>query len=147
MTILIILEGGAMEEHEILEKLVVEEKDLTKELATVVGRASEIFRIERPSGKIVFKDFTGLSDKQRILAVLVGKYFARRLGIIEEPAMGISEIARELGRPVTALSGPIGDSVKGGLVERLSDRKYRIAYHRIGYILEKVLVPKPEKRR
>jgi hypothetical protein len=136
-----------MEEHEILEKLVVEERDLTKELATVVDRATEIFRIERPSGKILFKNFTGLSDKQRILAVLIGKYFGRRLGIVEEPAMSISEIAKELGRPVTALSGPIRDSVKGGLVEHLSDRKYRIAYHRISYILEKILVPKPEKKR
>jgi hypothetical protein len=136
-----------MDEQQILEKLVVEEKDLTKQLASLVDCASKIFRIERPSGKIVFEDFGGLSDRQRILVVLIGKYFARRLGMVEDPAVSISEIGSELGRPVTALSGPVRESVKAGLVEYLPSRKYRIAYHRINHIFEKVLAPKADKGR
>lgn len=134
------------EEQEILERLVVEEKDVTKQLGRLVDQAAKIFRIERSSGKVMFEDFTGLSDKQRILVLLIGKYFATKLGIVAEAAMSISEIASELGRPMTTLSGPIRDSVKQGLVGYLPGRKYRIAYHRINYIFEQVLLPKGDKR-
>ncbi|MEM4258738.1 MAG: hypothetical protein QXL17_06275, partial [Candidatus Thermoplasmatota archaeon] len=107
-----------------------------------VDDAIKIFRIEQPSGRIIFQDFGGLSDKQRILVILVGKYFANKMGIIENASMSISEIAKELGRPMTALSGPIRDLVKQGFVEDLPGRKYRVAYHRIREIFDKILLLK-----
>lgn len=93
--------------------------------------ASGIFRIEKPSGRIIFQDFGALNDKQRILVLLIGKYFATMIGIIEDSSLGISQIAKELGRPKTALSGPVGDLVKEGFVEKTPERKYKITYHRI----------------
>jgi predicted transcriptional regulator len=66
--------------------------------------------------------------------------------IIEDPALSISEIARELGRPMTALSGDIRDIVKKGFVEYLPGRKYRIAYHRLTEIFEGPLVKKQSGR-
>lgn len=134
------------EVRDILEKLVVDEKDLKQELAKQVDDAAKIFRIERPSGKIAFKDFGSLSDKQRIAVVLMGKYFATKLGIVPDATLSISEVANELGRPVTALSGPVKDLVRQGFVEYLTERRYKIVYHRIGEIFEKVLSGKKEKR-
>lgn len=134
------------EVRDILEKLVVEEKDLTQELAKQVEDAAKIFRIERPSGKVVFKEFGALTDKQRIAVVLMGKYFATKLDIISAATLSISEVANELGRPVTALSGPMKDLVRAGFVEYVSERRYKIVYHRIGEIFEKVLVSRGEKR-
>jgi hypothetical protein len=135
-----------MDENEILEQLVVEEKDLAKQLAKLVEQAGKVFKIERPSGRIVFEDFIRLSDKERILVLLIGKYFAGRLKIIEDAAMSISEIGSELGRPMTALSGPVRDLVKAGLVEHLPGRRYKVEYHRINHIFEQILVPKIERR-
>ena len=134
-----------VEENEILKKLVVTEEDVTKEMEQLVNTARKIFRIEHPSGRIIFQDFGSLNDKQRILVVLIGKYFANRIGIVENPSLSISEISKELGRPMTALSGPIKDLVKQGYVEYLPGRKYRIAYHRIKEIFEKMLSTKSKR--
>jgi len=124
------------DEKEILEKLLVDEKDIIKDLATLVGKAKDVFVIEKSTGKVVFKDFGKLSDPQRISALLTGRYFATRLDLLEDSSMGVSEIAESLGRPKTALSGPLKDLLTKGFVEKLSNRKYRVAYNRIKDIFE-----------
>jgi len=132
------------EETEILKKLLIEEKDVVRDLAALVDRVKEIFRIEKPSGRVVFMNFGALSDPQRIASLLLGKYFANKLSLIESNSLGISEIAKELGRPKTALSGPLKELVTKGFVEKLTDRKYRMAYNRIRDILDS-LVTKQKK--
>ena len=133
------------EESEILKKLVVDEKDIIKELEKLVEAAQKYFRIESPTGKIIFQDFGTLIDKQRVAILLVGKYFAYKLKMIENPAMSISEIAKEIGRPMTALSRHTRELVDKGYVEYLPGKKYRIAYHRIKEIFNEVLEAKPRK--
>jgi len=123
------------EEKEILKKLLVDEKDVIKDLANLVDKAKDVFVIEKNSGKVIFNEFGKLSDPQRICALLVGRYFAEKLEVLEDSSLGISEIANDLGRPKTALSGPLKDLIKKGYVEKLSNRKYKIAYHRIKEIL------------
>ena len=130
------------DEKEILQKLVVDEKDTIKDLERLVTESSKFFKIEKPTGKIIFVSFGDLSDPKRICIVMIGKYFANKLGIVESPSLGISDIAKEIGRPMTALSGPMKELTKNGYVEKLPGRKYRIAYHRISEILEKFLVSK-----
>ncbi len=131
-----------MEESEILKRLVVEEKDTVKELGKLVEMAAEFFKIEKPTGRIIFQNFGTLSDQKRISIVLLGKYFAGKLGMLEKTDLGISEIAKEIGRPMTALSGPLKDLTDKGLVEKLPTRTYRIAYHRLPEIFDKVLKSK-----
>lgn len=132
-------------ENEILNKLVVEEKDVTKEMEKLVVEAGKYFKIERPSGRILFQNFGALSDKQRISIILMGKYFAHKLGIIDNASMSISEVAHDLGRPMTALSGPMKELTTKGFVESLPGRKYRIAYHRINEIFETITSSKNKK--
>lgn len=133
------------DENEILQKLVIEEKDATKEIERLVGEAVKYFRIERPSGRILFQNFGNLSDKQRISILLLGKYFASKLGIVENSSMGITEVAKEIGRPKTTLSGPMKELATKGFVEKLPGRKYMIAYHRIREIFEKIIEEKQKK--
>lgn len=129
-----------VDEAEILHKLVVEEKDVMKEIEQMVEKASNYFKIEKPGGKIIFKDFGGLNDKQRIIILLLGKYFAAKLKIIGDPSMSISTVAKELGRPVTTLSGNMKDLVTKGYAEYIPNgKKYRVSYHRIHEIFETLL--------
>ena len=123
------------DEKEILKKLLVDENQVIKDLAVLVDKAKNVFVIEKNSGKVIFNEFGELTDPQRISALLIGKYFAEKLEVLEDSSLGISEIANELGRPKTALSGPMKDLIKKGYVEKLSNRKYVIAYHRIKEIL------------
>ena len=128
-----------VEESDIFKKILIEEKDTLKELESQISRATEIFRIEKPSGKIIFQNFGELSDTQRISALLMGKFFAKKAGLEVNDSVGVGEISKGLGRPMTTLSGPLKELVNKGFVERLLDRKYRIAYHRISEILDKIL--------
>jgi len=130
-------------EQEILKKLVVDEKDLTRDLEKLVEQVVNIFRIEKTSGRIIFEDFESLSDKQRIFVLLVGKYYAKRLNITKDASMNIAEIAKELHRPKTTLSKPLGQIYKDGFVEKLPQGKYIIVHHRIKDIInKKLLTPK-----
>lgn len=123
------------DEKEILKKLLVDENQVIKDLAELVDKAKDVFVIEKNSGKVIFNEFGKLTDPQRICALLIGRYFAEKLEVLKDSSLGISEIANELGRPKTALSGPMKDLVKKGYAEKLSNRKYAIAYHRIKEIL------------
>lgn len=125
-----------MSEEEILKKLVVDEKDSIQELKGLVDKAEEFFKIEKPTGRILFKNFGALSDPQRICVALVGKFFAKKLGIIESDSLGSSEIAKELGRPLTAMPVSLKPLSDRGFIEKLPDRKYRISYHRLNEIME-----------
>ena len=127
------------DEREVLRKLVVDEREVIKGLADLVEKAKSVFSIAAPSGKIIFQNFGELSDEKRILVLLLGKYFARRLGFTETVELGISGIAEELGRPKTALSGDVGNLIKDGLIEKLPDRTYRIAYNRMRDVFNKIL--------
>lgn len=130
---------------EILGKLVVEETVVTKDLEKQIEEATKHFKIEKPTARILFQDFGSLSDKQRIAVILLGKFYATRLKIIDEPSLSISEIAKELGRPMTTLSWSMKELVKHGYVEYLPTRRYRIAYHRIKEIIDNVLNVKKKK--
>lgn len=123
-------------EIKMLESLLVDETDIIKDLAKIIEHAKEIFVIEKATGKIIFRNFGQLTDRQRISALLIERYFAGKLGLIEDNMLGISEIANILGRPKTALSGPIRDLLSKSYVEKLSNRKYLVNYNRIKDIFE-----------
>jgi DNA-binding MarR family transcriptional regulator len=129
-------------EEEILAKLLVDEHDVLKDLETVVNKSLKVFRIEKPSGRIIFQNLGTLTDTQRIIAILAGKYYAHRNRLIPDYSMGISAIGTEIGRPPTALSGPMKELTKKGLVVRQPDRKYRIEYSRMNEAIDYLLQPK-----
>jgi len=126
------------DEKEILKELLVDEKDVIKDLAKLVVKAKDVFVIEKSSGKIIFKNYGSLKDTARILILLIGKFFAGKLDLIEDNSMGVSEIAVELGRPNKNISGRLSELIKKGYVEKLSNRKYTIAYHRIPEIFDAI---------
>ena len=123
-------------EKNILEKLLVSEEDIIKNLSDLVDKAKDVFVIEKLTGRVMFKDFGDLTDPQRILALLVGRYFATRLNLLDDSSMRVSEIANALGRPKTSLSGPLKNLVTKTYVEKLSNRKYSISYNRISDVFE-----------
>ena len=123
-------------EKEILNRFLVDEKDIIEDLANLVEKATNIFVIEKSTGTIIFKNFGKLTDRQRISALLVGRYFAGRLDLIEDVSLGVTEMANALGRPKTTLSGTVRDMLSKTYIEQLSNRKYRVNYNRIKDILE-----------
>lgn len=126
-----------MEESKALERLLISKEKTAHRIQEMASKAEKIFWIEKETGRIVFKDYTALPDIWKVGALLCGKYFAKELEIKDvKDALGVTEIARELHRPATALSGPLSDlEKKRGWVEKDPHRKYKVVYYHIDDIL------------
>lgn len=121
-------------EKDTLKDILVSEEDVIQNLSEIVKKAKEIFVLEEKSGKIIFKNYSKLTNPQRIFVVLIGKYFAKRLNIINNNSMEISELSEELNIPQTTLSSPLKALKTKGLI--LYDKgKYRINPHRTEEII------------
>jgi len=128
-----------MEENEnIFEKLMVTKNQSREELKKQINLAVNLLSIETPSGKIIFKNYSKLTDYQRILIILIGKYFAKESGLEIDDSLSISEISKEISRPITALSGNLKKLRSCRYVEQFPNKKYKIVTHRIAEIFEKV---------
>src|SRR2546422_202486 len=130
------------EEQEILKKLLVDEKDLIKDMPSIVEKVREVFVIENRTGRVIFINIEALSDSQRISALLLGRYFAQKLALIDFYPIGVAEMANQLGRPKTALSGPLKDLInilkkwrKKG-VDSLRGGNFNRDLIRTGFIIE-----------
>jgi hypothetical protein len=69
-------------EKDILKDMLISEEDSIANLASIVKKAKEVFGIENKTGKVIFKDYSKLKNHQKILVLLIGRYFSMRLNII-----------------------------------------------------------------
>lgn len=123
-------------EKDIMEKLLVKKEQVNMDLRSIADSLSAVFKIEE-SGDVLFSDFSSLDDDQKILALLTGKFFATRWGIINSDRMKITDIARSLARPRQTLSTRIENLRKRGLVSRdTADGKYYIDKNRLKEIAQ-----------
>lgn len=118
------------DEKKILRDLVVGEEDVMKNLVELVKRTKNVILIEDRTGKIIFKNFSNLKNHEKICALLIGKYFAKKLEFVQDDCMSIAEIADELKIPQTTLSAPLKKVIDKGYVMK-DDAKYYVNYHRI----------------
>lgn len=120
-----------MNEEDILNKLVISEEDVLKDLDKLVDKAKIIFSIEKPTGQVLFNDPENLTIKQKIVALLIGKYFATKLKFIEDSSMTVTEIGNSLDLPRTSVSGPLNTLRAKKYIEQLDNKKYKIIYNKI----------------
>jgi predicted transcriptional regulator len=85
--------------------------------------------------------FSHYFPQKKVLPV----FLTRLMKMLENPSLSISEVAKELGRPMTALSGAMKELVTKGYVEYLPGKKYTVAYHRIKEIFSDVLETRQKK--
>jgi len=124
-----------MEETDPFDILFVDEKTATEELQKRVEQASEIFVIERETGKILFKNYESLNDSQRVMVVLLGRYIAKKKGLNVSDCLGPSELGQNIGKSRTSISAPLAKLRTMGIIEAV-DGSYRINPHRVGKILD-----------
>ena len=124
-----------MDEKNPFEKLFVDEQTATEELQRRIGEASEIFVIERETGRVIFKNFEKLSDNQRVAVILLGRYVAKKSGLDVSDTLGPSEIGRNIGKSRTSISGPITKLKSLGFIEAQSG-VYRINPHMVGKVVD-----------
>ncbi len=135
-----------MEENEdIFEKLMVTKNQSREELKKQIDLAANFLNIESHSGKIIFKNYPNLTDYQRILIVLIGKYFAKEKGFEVNDSLSVSEISKEISRPMTTLSGNLKKLKRDKYIEQFPNKKYKVISYRITEIFKKVFELKLNK--
>lgn len=135
-----------MEEQDILKRLVVAEEDVKKNLERIVTKAQKFFQIEAGTGRIIFSNVAGLSHSQRIVLLLAGRYFAKRLSLVDSEFMPLKDIGVQLQTPVTSLSNPIGRLVSDGVLIKRGAGEYAIVYYKIEKSIDDILDSKGSKR-
>ena len=125
-------------EKEIMDKLLVKKEQVDADLRSIADKLSGVFKIEE-SGEVLFSDLSSLDDYQRMLALLTGKFFAARWGLINSERMRITDIAKAIARPRQTLSKRIENLRKKGLVLRdTTDGRYFIDKNRLKDIVQQI---------
>ena len=122
-------------EKEILKDILVDESEIIQNLGNIVKKAKDVFVLEKESGKIIFKNYSKLTNPQKISCILIARYFATRLGLINDHTVTLPEISSELDIPQTTLSSPIKSLRKNGFV-LYNKSRYRVNPHRIEEIID-----------
>jgi hypothetical protein len=129
-------------EEEILSKLVYKEEDVIKDLGELVEKAGGFIRIEPKGGKVVFVTDAQLSTIDKVLLVLIGKYFAARLKFIDNSAVSLKELTDYTGTPSAMFSKYLTEKRRTGVIRRTEDTKearYTIVYHQIHDVLDELI--------
>jgi len=125
------------QKKKILHELVVSEDETLDNLKKLVSKSKHFFFIEGATGRVVLSRDFDFSNTEKIMFLLMGKYFASNLEIIPRKPLDIRQISEELGGiPITTLSAPLGKLVSDNLVNKPEKGKYGIAYHAIETFLD-----------
>ncbi len=128
---------GSNEGEAIKRRLYVKEEDVVKKLDSLLARVEKYLSLEASTGTIILKR-TDLSLKTRICLILMGHYFYEKAEGRKSTPLAVSELAKILRKPITSLSGPLGELQESGYVEKVETGKYQIVYYEIEEFLDEI---------
>jgi len=131
-------ENIEQEKKDILSKIFLKEGDTLKELGELVTLSSGFFKIEQESASVIFNQDVSISNRDKIILLLIGRYFSKEMGVLQSDVLPIAEISKQLGIPNTTASAPLGDLVKKKIVRKTDNGDYGIIYHRIKNELQRL---------
>ena len=115
--------------EEILKRLILDEKDTLSKLKELVDKSKELIKIEGHSGKVIIIK-SNLSSKDKVVLLLIGKYFAKESGLINSQKLNLEAMKNELNAESRALSRPLGDLLRENIIEN-ENGEYFIKYYQI----------------
>ena len=131
-------ENIEQKKKEILNKIFLKEDDTLKELGELVTLSSGFFKIEQKSASIIFNQDVSISNRDKIILLLIGRYFSKEMGVLQSDGLPIADVSKQLGIPNTTLSAPLGDLVKKKIAHKSDSGEYRIVHHQIKNELQRL---------
>lgn len=123
---------------DILEEIILKEEDVLAQLKRLVKLAKPFLKIDGNTGRVVISENFSLTHPEKLFLALVGKYFGRHYGILEDEVIGVGNLSDDLGVPITTLSGPLGRLVESHLVDKLGKNTYRVNPYKIEVTLQEL---------
>ena len=125
-----------LSEKEILEKLLIDEKETLRRL---VEKSEKILRIDKKTGDtVIIAPRSKLTDRHLISIVLLGRYFSNKLNLAPSEVMTTDEIAQKLNIKKEVVSARLSDLKRERIVEMVSRAEYRISYANVETMLTEI---------
>ena len=125
-----------LSEKEILEKLLIDERETLKRL---VEKSEKILRVDKKTGDtVIIAPRSKLTDRQLISIILLGRYFSNKLNLVPSEVMTIDEIAQKLNLDKDVVSARLSDLKRERIVEMVSRGEYRISYANADTMLDEI---------
>jgi hypothetical protein len=147
---LLVRTGGFMDNNikqkkEILKDLLLTEEDRLKGLKILVEKAKSLVKIDEKTGKIVISAAYDFAVYEKILLLLIGKYFSKEMDLCDQTSMNIKELEEESLIQKTTLSKPLGGLRYSGYIGEDTEKRYCVYPHRINDIVEALYAKHVEK--
>ncbi len=126
----------ADEKKEIIKELLLSEEESVAQLKAIITRAKSLVRIDGKTKKTVVAGQFDFTVPERIALLLIGRHFAKELGLHEQEGLTIKELEDESGIVKTTLSGQLGRLVRSGYVGQDNEKRYYVVRHRINDVIE-----------
>jgi biotin operon repressor len=131
------MNGLDIKDKELYDKLVVDSNQRNEQIEKIImDKVPNLIKIRTEDGGIDFENYDDLENTERILLFLIGKFLAKRLGLIEKTSFSQKDIYSELELPRTTVQGNLKKLKEKGYIIKTSEDSYTISYHRIIGILE-----------
>lgn len=131
-------ESIEQKKKEILSKIFLKEEDTLNELGELVSLSSRFFKIEQETANVILNKDVSISNRDKIVLLLIGRYFSKEMGVLQADGLPIAEISKQLGIPNTTLSAPLGDLVKKKIAHKSETGEYNITPHQIKNELQRL---------
>ena len=124
-----------MNKQDVLKKMLIDEDAVFERL---VDRASNLFKIDK-SGNIIFLiPKSRLTHRQSIALVLLGRYFAAELDILETDTMTSSDLSPYVNTDKKSITARLADLKKEGVVQSIERGTFRVSILGINKILDEL---------
>ncbi len=122
--------------RKLLERLLIDEEEALERL---VRLSEQVLRIDKKTGNtVVIAPRSKLTDREVIYIVLLGRYFANKLGLVDKDSMPLSEISEHSGVDEKAASARLSELKRERAVESLGRGEHRIAYANVETVLGEI---------
>lgn len=121
--------------EEILKELLLTEEDTLKKLRVLIDKTKTLVKIDQKTKKIVISSGYNFSNPEKILLLLIGRYFSKELGISNTEGIDIQELEEESGIIKTTLSKPLGGLLYSGYIGQDNEKRYFVHHYRIEEIV------------
>jgi hypothetical protein len=122
---------------ELFKELLVSEEDITKD---AVKKAKDLIGIEEKTGQVILRvPKSTFGQKQLASLLLIGQYFATRLGLAKQSSLSLQELSERSGIDANTLSGRLSELGEIGWITKPSKASFEINPYLLNEALDEII--------
>jgi DNA-binding transcriptional ArsR family regulator len=124
--------------RKVLEEIMTTEEDLLAKLKELVSLSKPFLKVDKKTAKVAISEEYRFTNAEKVVLLLVGKYFAMNYGIRKDYVVALEELSSELSVKKTTLSAQLQKLTEEGIIEKPERSKYRISLYKVEKALRRL---------